>query len=112
MVAELAGVAVGGALLVVAVHLDDGGVHIDRHGPVAWSGARRPRPGQDLLGEPVELAGVAEGEAAQERADGGRCQHPVAQHLAGGPTPQHVDVVDAVPPATMACTRVSSLAPG
>jgi hypothetical protein len=36
----------------------------------------------------------------------------MAQHLAGGATAQQVGVVDAVPPASIAWTRVSSLRPG
>jgi len=97
VVAELAGVAVGGTLLVMAVDLHDGGVRVDCHRPIAGSGTGGPRPAKELFGEPVQLAGVAEGERAQERADRRWRQDPVAQHRGGGPTAQHVDIVDAVP---------------
>jgi len=97
VVAELSGVAVAGALLAMPADLDDGGVHVDGHRPIARAGAGGPRAGEDLLGEAVELAGVAEGERAQERPDGGRRQDAVAEHGAGGPAAQHVHVVDAVP---------------
>jgi hypothetical protein len=78
------------------VDLHDRGVGVDGHRAVAGSGARRPRTGQRVLGELVELAGVAEGEGAQERADRGRRHDPVAQHAGGGPAAQQVGVVDAV----------------
>ena len=57
---------------------------IDRHRGVAGAGARLLRAGKDLLGEVAELAGVVEGEAAQERPDRGRRHDPVAQHAGGG----------------------------
>src|SRR5215211_424240 len=60
-----AGVAVAGALLVVAVHLTDGGVHVHGQRPVVGAGARRPCPGEDLAGHLIELTDVAEREAAQ-----------------------------------------------
>jgi hypothetical protein len=61
VVAKGVGVAVGGALLVVAVHLAHGGVQVHGHRGVARSGAGGPRPREQLLGEPVELADVPEG---------------------------------------------------
>jgi hypothetical protein len=65
-----------------------------------------------LLGEPVELADVPEGERAQEGPQGGAGHDPVAHHLAGGATAQQVGVVDTVPPAIMVGTSVNSLRPG
>jgi hypothetical protein len=61
-------------------------------------GRRRwpPTPWQDLLGEPVELADLPEGERAQERPQGGGGHDPMAEHLAGGAAAQQVGVVDAV----------------
>jgi hypothetical protein len=97
VVAEGVGVAVGSTLLVVAVHLADRGVQVHGHRPVAWSRPSGPRPAQDLLTDPVELAGVAEGEAAQEGAQGGGRHDPVAQHGGGLSAAQQVGVVDAVP---------------
>src|SRR6266508_4104551 len=73
-------------------------------GPIAWPRPSRPRPGQDLFGEPVELADVPEGERAQEGPQGGGRHDPMAEHLAGSATAQQVGVVDAVPtrPASVA----------
>jgi hypothetical protein len=96
VIAKGPGVAVGGAALVVAVDLADGGVHVDGHRLGPRSGASGPRPGKDLLGGLVELADVAEGERAQERAQGRWRQDSVAQHLSGLGGAEHVGVVDAV----------------
>jgi len=96
VVAQPVGIVVAGALLVVAVHLADGGVHIDHHRAIAGSGARRPRPGEDLAGHPVELPDVPEGEAAQPRSHRGGGHHPVAEDAAGRPAAQQLYVVDAV----------------
>ncbi len=41
---------------------------------------------------------MAEGEGPQERAQGGRGHHPMAEDLAGGPGAQDIAVVDAVGP--------------
>ena len=68
VVAEPMGVAVGGALLCVAVHLAHRGVQVHRHRPITRARPSRPRPAQELVGEPVELADVPEGERAQEGA--------------------------------------------
>jgi len=66
-------------------------------GPITGARPSRPRPREELFGEPVELADVPEGEGAQEGPQGGGRHDPVAQHLAGGATAQQVGVVDAVP---------------
>ena len=96
VVAELAGGAVAGTLLGLAADLADRGVHIDQERPVAGSGAGPPRTAQDLGGDAVELADVAEGERAQPGPDRGGRHHPMAQHRPGRPGPQQLDVVDAV----------------
>src|SRR6266700_4560574 len=57
---------------------------IDRHRGVAGAGARLLCAGKDLLGEVAELAGVVEGEAAQELPDHGGRRDPAAQHAGGG----------------------------
>jgi hypothetical protein len=64
VVAQGVGGAVGGALLCVAVDLADGGVQVDGHGPITGAGTSGPRAQEELFGEPVELAGVPEGEGA------------------------------------------------
>jgi hypothetical protein len=84
MVAEHLGVAVGRPALGVAVDLADGGVHIDGDRLLGGAGPSGPRAGEQGLGHAVELADVAEGERAQERADGGWGHHLVAEHLGGG----------------------------
>jgi hypothetical protein len=97
MVAEPVGVTVAGALLVVAVHLADGGVHIHGQRSVAGPSARRPGPGEDLAGHLVELADVAEREATQPGPNGGGRHQPVPEHAGGRPAAQQLHVVDAVP---------------
>ena len=65
-------------------------------GGVARSGPGGPRPCEELLGEPVELADVPAGEGAQEGPQGGGGHDPMAEHPAGGAAAQQVGVVDAV----------------
>jgi hypothetical protein len=92
MVAKGPGVAEGGAALVVAVDLADGGVQVDRHWRIAWPGAGRPSLGHDGLGHAVELADVPEGERAQERPQRRRGHDAVAEHRRGGPGAKQVGV--------------------
>jgi hypothetical protein len=112
MVAKRVGVAVGSALLVVAVHLAHRRVQVHGHRPTTGSGTSGPRPGKDLLGEPVELADVPEGERAQERPQGGGGHDPVAQQLAGGAAAQPVGVVDTVPTSDHGVDQGQQLAAG
>jgi len=97
VIAPHLGVAEGRTLLVVAVDLADRGVDVDGHRAGARASAGCPRPGHHQLGHPVELADVAEGEAAQEGAERGRCHHPVAEDLVGRGAAQDVGIVDEVP---------------
>ncbi len=78
--AELARVAIGGALLVVAVHLADRRVEIDHQLVVAGPRARRPCPTQRFRGNLVELAEMPERERPQERAQRRGSHHPEPQH--------------------------------
>jgi hypothetical protein len=96
VVAEAAGVAVGGTALGMAVHLLDGRVQIDGHRLVPGPGADLPGPAERLGEGPVELADMAEGEAAQEGPERRGGQDPVAEHRWRRGGPQHVGVVDAV----------------
>jgi hypothetical protein len=80
----------------MAVDLADGGVHIDGHWLLARAGAGGPCSGKERLGDAVELADVTEGERAQERAERGWGDDPVAEHLSGLPGAEHIGVVDAV----------------
>src|SRR5918994_1143980 len=102
MVTKLTGVAVGGAALVVAVDLTDGGVHIDSHGPIAGAGTRGPCPSHDGLGDAVELANMPEGERAQERPQRRGGHHPVAEPLAVDPARSMSASSMQSPPATSA----------
>jgi hypothetical protein len=111
MVAERVGVAVCGALLVVAVHLSDGGLQVDRHQPITGSGTSPPRPGQHLLGQAVELADMPEGEGAQQGPQGGGRHDPMAEHLAGGAAAQQVGVVDTAPTRDHGVDQGQQLAP-
>ena len=95
VITEHVGVAVGGALLVGAVHFTDRGVDIDGHGRVAGSSPESPGASEQLLSDRVELAHVTKGETAQERAQCRGCHHPMRQHCRGRSRAQHVSVVDA-----------------
>ena len=75
-----------------------------RHQYVAGSGPSRPGPGQQLPADPIQLAGMAPPEAAQERPQslpsrkrGGGWRLDHAAESAGRPAgAQHVGVVNAV----------------
>ena len=86
----------GGTLLGQTVGLADARVDIDGHRGVPRSRSRCPGSGQHLAGDLVDLTGVAPGEAAQERAKGGRGQHAMTQHRGGRPGPQDIAIVDGV----------------
>jgi hypothetical protein len=58
------GVAVRSALLGGAVNLADCRVEVNRHGPAGGSRPERSRARGQGLGDPVELAQVAEAEVA------------------------------------------------
>jgi len=111
MVAESVGVAVAGALLVVAMHLADGGVHIHHQRPIAGSGARRPRPGEELAGHLVELADVPEGKRAQEGPNRRWGHDLVAEHAVGGSRAQQLHIIDAVPARHQRVHQRQQLAP-
>ncbi len=59
VVAEHSGVAEGGALLGLADHLTDRGVHVDHQATRAGRGAHRPCPGERMAHDGFELADVA-----------------------------------------------------
>src|SRR5690606_41778204 len=99
MQTALAGVTEPGALLGVAVHLTDRGIDVDHQRVIAGPGARCPRRGQRLLGEPVELADMAEGERPKEGPYRRRRRDPMPQYRCGRPGAQHVYVIDAVRPS-------------
>jgi hypothetical protein len=96
VVAELAGVAVAGALLGVAVDLADEGVDVDHQPPGAGAGTRGPGAPQQLAEHAVELAHVPECEGAQERPQRGGRHRPVAEHRLGPAGAQDLAVIDAV----------------
>jgi hypothetical protein len=98
MLAEDTGVAIGSTLLLLPINLLDGGVDVDSHRGITRTGTERPRPGQHLLSEGVELSDVAEGKGPEKRAEGGRGHHIVSEHTAGRSRTQHVAVVDAPRP--------------
>jgi hypothetical protein len=94
VVAEDVGVAVGGALLQLAVDLADGRVEIDHHRLGARTGSERPGPSDRLGDHLVELADVSEGEGPQERAQRRRRHDPKRQNLVRRSRAQAIDVVD------------------
>jgi hypothetical protein len=97
VVAEHSGVAVGGALLGLAVDFTDRRVQIDRHRSVTGTGAELPGPPDRLADHPIELADVPEGERPQERAQRRRRHHFERQHLVGCSGTQPVGVIDVTP---------------
>ena len=68
---------------------------------VQRSGSRPsgPGPGQQFPAHPIQLAGVAPTEAAQERAQGGWRLDHAAQHPRGPASTQPVGIVNAVAPS-------------
>lgn len=60
VIAEDLRVAVGGALLLLAVHFADRRVDVDRHRCRTWTSPHRPGPSEQRLGEAVELADMAD----------------------------------------------------
>ena len=83
-------------LLGEAVRLAHRGVDVDRERRGAGTGARGPRPPQQLAADAVELAHVAQAEAAQERAQGRRRPGLEPEHRVRAARAQRVRVVDAV----------------
>jgi hypothetical protein len=96
VVAALAGIAVGGAPLLVTVDLADEAVDVDDEPPRGRARTRRPGSPQRLTEYAVELAHVPEGERAQERAERRRGHRLVAQNGLRLPGAQEVAVVDRV----------------
>jgi hypothetical protein len=94
VVAEHLGVAERRSLLVVALDLTDGRVHVDHQPGRARAGAERPRPAQHLTHHRLELADMSEGERPQECAERRGRHHPVGHHPLGATRAQHVGVVD------------------
>ena len=86
----------GTTLLLWAVGLMDRRVDVDGHRRVAGPRTSGPRSGQHFAGHLVELAGMGQREAPQERPERRRGQHRVAQHCFGGAGPQRVAVIDRV----------------
>jgi len=108
LVAELAGVAVAGALLVVPVDLADERVNVDDQPLVAWAGAgAAQRLGQDA----VELTDVPERERAQERPERRRRHRPVTDDLVGAPGAQPSQSSIEPAPSSIACTSDRTLRP-
>ena len=100
VVAELLGVAIGGAMLQLAVDLVDGRIDVDDQAfALAWTRPERPDRTERFADHPLELADVAEGEGAQESPERRRCHHPVLEHLCARSGTQHVGVVDVAGPS-------------
>jgi hypothetical protein len=100
VIAEDLGVAVRGALFVMAVNLRDRRIDIDheilaRRGPAT----QVPHPFQDPVRDGIELADMTERERPQERPDRRRGHHPQRQHPLRRPRPQDVDVINVSRPS-------------
>src|SRR6266508_6594487 len=72
------------------------GVDVERDGLRTRPGSRGERPAEELPADLIELAGVAEGEAPEERPQGGGSPQLVAEHRLGSPGSQGVAIVDGV----------------
>src|SRR5215211_7121087 len=96
VVAELAGVAVAGALLGVAVDLAEEAVDVDHEAILARAGPRPPRAAKRLAEHPIELADVPERKRTQERPERRRGHRPMSEDRLGPPRSEHVAVIDAV----------------
>ena len=113
VVAEHLGIAIAGSVLGLAAHLADGGVEVDHQLLGSRSGPEGPCPAQRLGEHPVELTDVAEGEGPQGTCPRWRAPSP------GDRAPTAVAPDRSMSawsmwrtPATMACTKVSTLRPG
>ena len=112
MVAEPVGVAVAGALLVVAVHLADGGVHIHGQRPVPGAGARRPRPART---SPVTLSSWRTCPKVNARSHVPTVEAAITRWpstLAVDPAAQQLHVIDAVATGDQGVDQGEQLAPG
>ncbi len=85
VIAQLAGVAVGGAGFLLAGDRADRRIHVDGHRIVAGAAAGRPRPPQHLTGRPIQLAHMAPRKGPQERSRRRRRRRLEPQHGAGRP---------------------------
>src|SRR5688572_27849774 len=97
VVAELAGVAVAGALLGVPIDLSDERVDVDHQPRRARSGARLPRARRSAwLSTRSSWRTMAERERAQKRPERRGRHRPMPKDRLGPPRPEHVAVIDAV----------------
>ena len=111
VIAQHLGVAEGRSGLELAGYLADGGVDVDDQPGRPGPGAHGPGPAQRVARDGFELADVAEGEGAQERAQRGRCHHPVGKHTSTGPRAQHLGVIDVRTPDHHGMHQGQHLAP-
>ena len=96
VVAELVGVAVGGALLVMAVDLADRGVGVDDQLAATRPGARCPGRLSAISASRSSWRTCPKVKLRRNVPTVEAAMHPVAEHAAGRPGAQHLDVVDAV----------------
>ena len=94
VIAQLVGVAVGGADFGRPGHLADRGIHVDGHRIRPGARTRRPRPSERRAGGLVELADMAPREGAQERPDRRRRRRREPQHRTGRAGAQAIHVID------------------
>lgn len=96
VVAELAGVTVGGTLLLVSVDLADERIDIRDKPPIAGAGPGGPRPLQSQTEHAVQLPDVPDRKRTQARPHRRRRRDAVAQDRAGLARPEQVAVIDAI----------------
>ena len=98
VIAQLAGVPVGGAGFGLAGNLTDRRVHIDGHRRLAGTAPGAPRPGQDLPCGLVQPPDMTPDQRAQESPHRGRRRRGEPQHRPRRARPQPVQVIDMRPP--------------
>jgi hypothetical protein len=112
VVAELVGVAVGGALLVLPVRLDDRRVEVDGDRIAPWAGLGRPGSPERLCDHGVELAEVTK--VSERRnvpsVDGAITTKGSTRRIAPARTWSAWSMW--LPPARIEKTRVSTFRPG
>ena len=96
MVAEHMGVAVGGCLLGLAVHLGDRRVDVDGHGGLPWSSPAAQARASTASARRSSWRTCPKVNERRNVGERGRRHDPVPEHLGAGGAAQHIGVVDRV----------------
>ena len=96
VIAALVGVAVAGALLVIAVYLADEAVDVDDEALTARAGTSRPGAPETVGQHPIELADMPERERTQKRAQCRRRRNAMTEDSPRLTRAQQITVLDAI----------------